>query len=138
MARTHPTSTSTAPTTSTRTATTAVAPGRLGLDELTMLRGTLVAMRTEAVERASPGTASATGAVTDTSADPAYEALLSDSVARAQALVVDIDDALRRMNEGSYGLCQSCGEEIALERLEAIPQTRTCVRCPNQRPRLLG
>ncbi|GEM_PF-477985 len=39
------------------------------------------------------------------------------------------DDALRRMDEGSYGFCSNCGEEIPLERLEALPQANLCIKC---------
>lgn len=37
-----------------------------------------------------------------------------------------IDDALKAMDEGSYGTCKECGEEIPFERLEAIPTTLYC------------
>src|SRR5262245_61798442 len=38
-----------------------------------------------------------------------------------------IEDALRRIEEGSYGLCRDCGEPIAEARLNAIPWTRVCI-----------
>lgn len=41
--------------------------------------------------------------------------------------------ALRRMDEGTYGKCESCGRPIPLERLEAIPTTTLCVACKQQR-----
>ena len=37
--------------------------------------------------------------------------------------------ALARIEDGSYGLCQSCGEEIAEARLAAIPEATRCVNC---------
>ena len=40
-----------------------------------------------------------------------------------------IDDALRRFDEGTYGVCESCGETIPLDRLRAVPFTRGCIRC---------
>jgi RNA polymerase-binding protein DksA len=39
----------------------------------------------------------------------------------------DIDAALRRVEDGSYGRCQRCGEPIGDERLEAVPAARYCV-----------
>ena len=39
----------------------------------------------------------------------------------------DIADALDRMDDGSYGLCEECGEEIPVERLEAEPIARMCI-----------
>ena len=49
------------------------------------------------------------------------------SAHRARDAVEDIDDALARMDAGTYGRCESCGEPIPVERLEAIPQARFCV-----------
>ena len=40
-----------------------------------------------------------------------------------------IEDALRRVDEGTYGLCRDCGEPIAAARLAAIPWTRVCISC---------
>ena len=40
-----------------------------------------------------------------------------------------IEGALRRIEEGSYGICRDCGEPIAEARLTAIPWTRSCISC---------
>ncbi len=40
-----------------------------------------------------------------------------------------IEDALARIDAGTYGLCAKCGEEIAAGRLKAVPFTRTCIDC---------
>ena len=40
-----------------------------------------------------------------------------------------IDAALRRIDEGTYGICVSCGKEIAPERLEARPWANKCIDC---------
>ena len=40
-----------------------------------------------------------------------------------------IEGALRRIEEGSYGVCRDCGEPIAEARLTAIPWTRSCISC---------
>jgi DnaK suppressor protein len=40
-----------------------------------------------------------------------------------------IEEALVRMEKGTYGTCRDCGEPIALARLEAIPWTRVCISC---------
>ena len=40
-----------------------------------------------------------------------------------------IDGALARINEGSYGLCESCGQEIPEARLQAEPTAVRCVHC---------
>jgi DnaK suppressor protein len=44
-----------------------------------------------------------------------------------------IDDALARIDEGSYGVCDSCESDIAEARLEALPFTRLCVSCQAER-----
>ena len=40
-----------------------------------------------------------------------------------------IEDALQRIEQGTYGVCRDCGEPIAEVRLNAIPWTRACVTC---------
>lgn len=40
----------------------------------------------------------------------------------------DLRVALDKIKQGTYGLCETCGEEISLERLEANPSARTCNR----------
>ena len=44
-----------------------------------------------------------------------------------------IDDALARIDEGTYGVCDSCESDIAEARLEALPFTRLCVSCQAER-----
>ncbi len=52
--------------------------------------------------------------------------LLSDS---KREEIVRIDEALRRLDDGNYGICQQCGEPIPIERLEIQPYTPYCVEC---------
>ena len=40
-----------------------------------------------------------------------------------------IDEALLRIEKGTYGICRDCGEPIAEPRLNAIPWTRVCITC---------
>jgi RNA polymerase-binding protein DksA len=40
-----------------------------------------------------------------------------------------IDGALRRIDEGTYGTCETCGQPISEERLEAIPYATQCIDC---------
>jgi len=46
-----------------------------------------------------------------------------------QKRIYAIDEALRRISEGNYGDCLSCGRRIAKKRLKAIPQTELCIEC---------
>jgi DnaK suppressor protein len=58
--------------------------------------------------------------------------ILSD---RERVKLKQIDDALERMDEGTYGICESCGLEIAEERLEAMPFSRLCRDCQQDEER---
>ncbi|MFI0372635.1 TraR/DksA family transcriptional regulator [Actinomadura sp. 1N219] len=51
------------------------------------------------------------------------------SLTRARDRLADIDDALRRLDDGTYGVCEQCGGTIAAERLQARPFARTCFAC---------
>lgn len=47
----------------------------------------------------------------------------------ARALMSGIDRALSRMDDGTYGLCESCGDPIDINRLEALPAAVDCLDC---------
>jgi DnaK suppressor protein len=44
-----------------------------------------------------------------------------------------IDDALDSLDEGTYGMCADCGDEISEKRLHALPFARLCVECQSKR-----
>lgn len=44
-----------------------------------------------------------------------------------------IDEAISRVDDGSYGVCEACEGDIAEARLEALPFTRLCVTCQGER-----
>ena len=48
---------------------------------------------------------------------------------RERKLIFKIQEALRRLDEGNYGICEECGEEIGIERLKARPMTTLCIEC---------
>lgn len=48
---------------------------------------------------------------------------------REREKVRNIDEALARLEEGEYGICEDCEEEIPLGRLKAMPFARLCVKC---------
>lgn len=48
---------------------------------------------------------------------------------RERKLLTKIDEAIVRIDEGSYGICEDCGEEIGQKRLEARPVTTLCIDC---------
>lgn len=52
-----------------------------------------------------------------------------DAARRLDAKLRDVERALVKLEEGTYGVCDGCGVGIAPERLEAIPWAVRCVRC---------
>ncbi len=54
-------------------------------------------------------------------------------VDQARRHLDEVDAALERVHDGTYGSCASCGRSIAEERLEARPVARTCMACASAR-----
>jgi RNA polymerase-binding protein DksA len=48
---------------------------------------------------------------------------------KARRYLYHIDEALRRIKDGSYGKCLNCGKAIAIDRLRAVPHARFCISC---------
>ena len=48
---------------------------------------------------------------------------------RKKRQLLDVLNALKRIEKGNFGVCIFCGKEISLERLEAFPEVQTCVVC---------
>jgi DnaK suppressor protein len=55
---------------------------------------------------------------------------------REKVFLDKIERALRKIEEGSFGTCEECGEEITVKRLEARPETTLCIRCKEDQERL--
>jgi RNA polymerase-binding transcription factor DksA len=60
--------------------------------------------------------------------------LTAQLVAAARQQLEETEAALRRIDDGSYGLCEGCGQSIAPARLEALPSARYCLPCQKARP----
>src|ERR1043165_5095650 len=56
-------------------------------------------------------------------------AQLTALLATARERIAEVDDALRRVDMASYGICERCGQPIAEERLAARPFARCCIAC---------
>jgi RNA polymerase-binding transcription factor DksA len=104
--------------------------------ELLLAERARTEQRIAALEREFAGIAeAASSAGTDDEHDPegatlAFErqhaaALLS----QAREQLAAVEAALRRLDDGSYGTCERCGQPIGDERLAARPAALTCVRC---------
>jgi len=48
---------------------------------------------------------------------------------RERKLMNKVEEALDRIEDGSYGVCEGCGEEISVKRLEARPVAKYCIDC---------
>jgi RNA polymerase-binding transcription factor len=59
------------------------------------------------------------------------DVVLGDRVARE---IAEVEAALGRIAEGSYGTCRACGGPLGLQRLRAIPEARFCLGCSGHRP----
>lgn len=55
--------------------------------------------------------------------------LVSEAAEHNLVQLAIIKQALARMDDGSYGLCDNCGEAIGLSRLDARPEARLCIDC---------
>ncbi len=59
-------------------------------------------------------------------ADRNFELRIRD---REHKLIKKVKEALERIENGTYGICEQCGEDIAIERLKARPVTTQCIEC---------
>lgn len=48
---------------------------------------------------------------------------------RERKLIGKVQEALKKIGDGSYGVCESCGEAISVKRLQARPVTSYCINC---------
>ncbi len=55
---------------------------------------------------------------------------------RERVLLKKIEKTLQKVEDGSYGICDSCGEEIGVKRLEARPVTDLCIRCKEEQEKM--
>ncbi|MBI2104500.1 MAG: TraR/DksA C4-type zinc finger protein [Candidatus Omnitrophica bacterium] len=65
----------------------------------------------------------------DMAADTYERELSMDLVSSEQRILYQIDDALKRLDDGSYGICQQCNTPITMSRLKAVPYASLCITC---------
>ena len=59
-----------------------------------------------------------------------FDREFSLDIASAEQVVLNrIDTALRKIQEGSFGVCESCSKPISLKRLKAVPYAELCLKC---------
>jgi RNA polymerase-binding protein DksA len=52
-----------------------------------------------------------------------------------ERLIAEIDAALERIEDGTFGICATCGQPVGEERLEAVPYTTQCIECKRKEER---
>jgi len=72
-------------------------------------------------------------------ADPADRATMESDRAftlrlrdRERKLIKKIQSALQRIDDGTYGVCDECGDDISIPRLKARPVTKLCIQCKSK------
>jgi DnaK suppressor protein len=103
--------------------------------KLDYFRRLLLSQRGQAIEdlRADRATAvEGSDGVTDSGEESELDSTRSTSLnlaSRQSQLIEEIDDALRRIDDGTYGQCAVCGKPIDEERLEAMPTAKYDAAC---------
>ncbi len=54
---------------------------------------------------------------------------------RTRELLAEVEHALQKFEEGTYGLCDKCGQPLDPDRLEALPQAGLCLQCKAKNPK---
>lgn len=66
-------------------------------------------------------------------ASDSYDRELSLNIAgEEQEIIYEIDEALKRIEEGKFGLCLACGKKIPQKRLNAVPYAKYCIQCKSE------
>jgi len=101
------------------------------------MRAILLKLKNEALEEIDKAVKSGADKPSDETSGDIYDQasnerdrelllLLGD---REREKIRNIEEALNRLDEGEYGICEDCEEEIPLGRLKAMPFARLCVKC---------
>lgn len=104
-------------------------------EQLEMFRRLLNAQRAQLMEDAGK-TVTRMGGTAETFPDPTDRAAWESDASRdlrirdrERKLIDKIDETLRRIDDGTFGECEECGEIISLGRLKARPVTTLCIAC---------
>ena len=105
-------------------------------NKLLAIKKKLVKQRTELLSEAEQTLSSKISTEKESFPDPTDQAVaeLDNSFVlrlrgRETKLIKKIDEAIARIDDGTYGVCESCGEKISTKRLEARPVTTLCIEC---------
>jgi len=101
------------------------------------MKAILLKMKEDAFEEINKSVKSGTEKPTNESSGDIYDQASNERDRELALLLGDrerekirsIDEALLRLDEGEYGICEDCEEEIPLGRLKVMPFARHCVKC---------
>jgi len=101
------------------------------------MRAILLRMKNDALEEIGKAVKSGADKPSDETSGDIYDQASNERDRELLLLLGDrerekirhIDEALTRLEEGEYGICEDCEEEIPLGRLKAMPFARLCVKC---------
>lgn len=79
--------------------------------------------------------AQASGDVVDAALDSVQDEISSQLAEVESRELARIENALERMREGQYGICEVCGHNIPLARLNALPYATLCIKCQRESER---
>jgi RNA polymerase-binding protein DksA len=89
-----------------------------------------IAQETAKSPREASGDLSAyTVHMADMAADTYDRELSMGIVTNEQEILYQIDDALKRLEEGTFGICLVCNSQITMSRLRAVPYASLCIKC---------
>lgn len=97
-------------------------------EKLLQMREEVIKNINETVERMSK-TKREEGDTTDMASLEEANYMTFRLTSRDNKFLKKIEETLRRIENGTYGICEMCGEEIPLERLKARPVTNMCIKC---------
>ena len=100
---------------------------KLLLEKRERLSGTLSSMRSEALK--PNGTGQDVDEIADLGSDQFEQELTLGLMESEQEEVDHIDDALQRIEDGTFGNCEECEKAIPKPRLDALPFARCCIAC---------
>jgi len=107
-------------------------------DALLRLHKTLVGRRDELRKRLGGDLKDlrASSAITGDEADKAFDSVGGEVTSQLAQLesreLFQIERAIQRLKQGTYGICEGCGKKIPVSRLNALPFSTTCISCQRE------
>jgi RNA polymerase-binding protein DksA len=105
------------------------------LERLTLLRGDLDTLQGEALKLGAEGAGDLStmpGHLAELASDNSEREISYGRMESQSEELKEIEEALERIEDGSFGICESCEKRIPEERLRAIPYARMCVPCQSK------